>query len=260
MNVFKKVTELYTEIQTFWPVRNQPKNSIAFSLDEILEFLKIFSVTGTYAWTVSDFTKRKLYLTGGNTVHFWGRNPAQITGSSFTTLVRHIKLSHIPFGLYCAIQYWKYMYSKPAHKRKFIKASFCFTTIRKDGQQIQTLLQSTPIILSEEGNVLVTFGIMHDVSHIVPLGTLNYQIIDDSEAETIVIPVKYFNSTKENLLSPAEQRVIQEVYAGLNSNQIAEKLFLSVHTVRQHRKKILEKTKTTNTVDLIKVALKKNWI
>ena len=260
MKVFKKINQLYNEVQTFWVASKQPQNSIAFSLDEILEFLKIFSATGTYAWTVNDFTRRKLYLTGGNTLHFWGKNPEEISGSSFTTLVHHIKLSHIPFGLYCAIQYWKYIYSKPAHKRKYIKASFCFTTIRKGGQQIQTLLQSTPIVLNEDGNVLVTFGIMHDVSHIVPLGTLNYQIIDDSEAETKVIPVSFFNKPIENLLSPAEQRIMKEVYAGLNSVQIAEKLSLSVHTVRQHRKNILEKTKTTNTVDLIKIAIKENLL
>lgn len=255
LSLFKNVTEYYSEVQTFWVQRKQTNNSISFSLEEILEFLKSFAATGVYAWTVNDFTVRKFYKIGGNTLHFLGKKPVEITGKSFSNLIYHVKLSHMPFGLYCAIQYWKYLHSKPAHKRKYIKASFCFTTVSKDGKLTQTLLQSTPILLNEQGEVLVTFGVMYDVGHIVPMGTLNYQIIDDSDEETKVIPVSYLSTPKENILSASEQRILQEVYAGLNSNQIADKLFLSVHTVRQHRKIILKKTNTTNTIDLIKFAL-----
>jgi DNA-binding NarL/FixJ family response regulator len=52
-------------------------------------------------------------------------------------------------------------------------------------------------------------------------------------------------------LSEREFEIIRLVESGLGSKEIAEKLFLSVHTVNTHRKNILEKTGKAQISDLI---------
>jgi len=45
-----------------------------------------------------------------------------------------------------------------------------------------------------------------------------------------------------NIFSDREFEIIKMIQAGFDSEQIAEKLFLSKHTVNTHRKNILDKT------------------
>jgi hypothetical protein len=56
---------------------------------------------------------------------------------------------------------------------------------------------------------------------------------------------------KGNIFSDREFEIIKMVQKGLDSEQIAEKLFLSKHTVNTHRKNILEKTGKAYISELI---------
>ena len=52
-------------------------------------------------------------------------------------------------------------------------------------------------------------------------------------------------------ISEREMEVVKLIAQGLNSEDIAKKLFLSEHTVKTHRKNILEKLNLNNTIELI---------
>ncbi|MDR2204700.1 MAG: response regulator transcription factor [Flavobacteriaceae bacterium] len=58
------------------------------------------------------------------------------------------------------------------------------------------------------------------------------------------------------LLSSREKEVLSLIAEGFTSAQIAEKLFVSFHTVEGHRKNLLAKLKASNTAGLIKLAAK----
>lgn len=60
-----------------------------------------------------------------------------------------------------------------------------------------------------------------------------------------------------NIFTNREFEVIHCIAEGLDSQEIAEKLFLSVHTVKTHRKNILNKTGNRTTKELI-IELKDN--
>jgi DNA-binding NarL/FixJ family response regulator len=56
-------------------------------------------------------------------------------------------------------------------------------------------------------------------------------------------------------LSPRETEVLYLIAEGLTNIEIANKLFTSRRTVETHRKRLLEKTHTTNTATLIKFSV-----
>lgn len=60
-------------------------------------------------------------------------------------------------------------------------------------------------------------------------------------------------------LSSREMDILQGVVSGLNYKEIAEKLFISPHTVRKHISNIYEKLHVSNKTAAIKIALKKKW-
>ncbi|MBI4929576.1 MAG: response regulator transcription factor [Bacteroidetes bacterium] len=60
--------------------------------------------------------------------------------------------------------------------------------------------------------------------------------------------------------SVREIEIIQLVADGLTNKQIADKLFLSVHTVTTHRKNIMSKLGVNNTAGLVMFAIRQNLI
>lgn len=62
------------------------------------------------------------------------------------------------------------------------------------------------------------------------------------------------------VLSSREKEVLQLIADGLTNPQIAEKLFISLHTVDSHRKNLLTKFGVNNTASLIKTAARYNMV
>jgi DNA-binding CsgD family transcriptional regulator len=56
-------------------------------------------------------------------------------------------------------------------------------------------------------------------------------------------------------ITEREKDVLRLIAEGLTTNEIAEKLFISVHTVNTHRKNLLSKLDIKNTASLVRYAL-----
>jgi DNA-binding NarL/FixJ family response regulator len=61
-------------------------------------------------------------------------------------------------------------------------------------------------------------------------------------------------------ITTREQEILILVASGLSSKEIADKLFISLHTVLTHRKKILKKLNQTKTIGAINVAMNSGLI
>lgn len=61
-------------------------------------------------------------------------------------------------------------------------------------------------------------------------------------------------------LSAREIEIISHIADGLSNKQIADKLFLSTHTVMTHRKNIMNKLGVNNTAGIVMYAVKENII
>lgn len=57
------------------------------------------------------------------------------------------------------------------------------------------------------------------------------------------------------VLTPREKEVLRFLAQGLSAQEVAERLYISVHTVRRHRHNILQKLHLKTTTDLVKFAL-----
>ena len=67
---------------------------------------------------------------------------------------------------------------------------------------------------------------------------------------------KIEKQTEKIVFTERETEVLKMICFGLNNIEIAEKLFISDKTVKTHRAKLLEKTKSKNTPGLILYAIK----
>ncbi|KAF2340406.1 response regulator transcription factor [Flavobacterium tistrianum] len=73
------------------------------------------------------------------------------------------------------------------------------------------------------------------------------------ELQTVFKPAK-------EILTRREKEILKNPIEGHNSRSLSDKLFLSVETVNAHRRNILRKTQTKNTIKLITKAIREGWL
>lgn len=61
-------------------------------------------------------------------------------------------------------------------------------------------------------------------------------------------------------ITKSELKVLRLMADGFSSKQIAEKLFLSEHTVKNHGKNMLFKTESNSLSELVKRAIMEGWL
>lgn len=72
--------------------------------------------------------------------------------------------------------------------------------------------------------------------------------------------IKKQESTPQTLLSEREKEVLKLVVKGKSAQEMADELFLSIHTVYTHRKNILKKLSCKNATELLNYAMSKGLI
>jgi DNA-binding CsgD family transcriptional regulator len=155
----------------------------------------------------------------------------------------------------------KFIDSEPVAKIPDYRFIFNHRYIRKDGNISQFM---------HEGSISFT------EDKLLPVLNLKvfFEIADNNKDETIVLTIfryfaklgyqqiftKTYGLKKNTVLTERELEVIKLCYEGLSSKMIAEKLNLSFHTVKNHKRNCMEKTQTHNITKLIHHCLKNNWL
>lgn len=155
------------------------------------------------------------------------------------------------------MEYWKLISPEEITKYRF---SFTYRYIRSDSTISQFLQQST-YLEPQAGLPILNLALFSDIG--------DYKT-DASMALTIsclvsgVGYVKVFSKSylpkRKSILSVRESEVLRLSLEGLSSKMIADKLFISIQTVKNHKANMMEKTSTSNITGLINLSQKNNWV
>lgn len=91
------------------------------------------------------------------------------------------------------------------------------------------------------------------VSYTQPLQMLRQ---DSFLKEVVEDRFVFFNANYEKFheLTPREIEILKLIADGATNRDISERLFISIHTIKTHRKNICKKLETSRLIDLIKYA------
>jgi DNA-binding CsgD family transcriptional regulator len=119
-----------------------------------------------------------------------------------------------------------------------------------EGKYIRVIEQFQALELDKHGNVWLALCVM-DLSPNQDISLpLQNKVINFKKGELYHFP----ETNKEANLSKREKEILSLISDGFISKEIADNLFLSVHTVNTHRQKILEKLNVSNSHEAIKLA------
>jgi DNA-binding CsgD family transcriptional regulator len=152
-------------------------------------------------------------------------------------------------------------FSLPVRERKKYRYISDFRVVRKDGKTIWILSQSSMIALDEAGNTAIGFETCSEITHIKKDNTMALSITKGNRPRGRHIEKKYYYPLEgTNFFTNREIQVLQQVYKGATTKQIAESLSISELTVSKHRLNMMKKAKVTNGASLINYALRNNLL
>jgi DNA-binding CsgD family transcriptional regulator len=118
-------------------------------------------------------------------------------------------------------------------------------------------LQRSSYIWTATGEIIGAFGFSIDITHFKESLSIIHTIerIDSQFNPIEKEPIyKMTYSPKPTVFSARELQVLKAIYKGLSSKQIAVEFKISQHTIHNHRKNLLAKSKTANSAELIQYA------
>lgn len=155
----------------------------------------------------------------------------------------------------------KFIVSEPTIRPSDYRFIFNHRYIMKDGSISQFM---------HEGSIAI------DEDKCMPVLNLNvfFEIADIKSDETIILTIfrysaehgyrkvftKVYANTDDSVLTAREMEIVNLCREGHSSKMIAEKLNLSIHTVKNHKRNIMAKTKTHNISELIHLCIQKHWM
>lgn len=131
---------------------------------------------------------------------------------------------------------------------------------RNSGGYRQIMQESFFVRSTDTGLPLASIGFLYDISSIMSSNKLIHRIIHIGRDKkgvsqmSVVESGTFFSGRDETSLSKREIEILKYVCEDLTSDEIAQKLFISRHTVDNHRRNLLEKTNCKTSVGLVKFA------
>jgi PAS domain S-box-containing protein len=151
--------------------------------------------------------------------------------------------------------------SLPVDKIVSYKVRYDFRVKKSTGEYIRLLHQVVTLKHREDGIVLLTMGVHTDITHLKKEGipVLSFIGMGEEPSYTDVAGVVLVENEKSNSLTNRERSILQLLTEGMSSQLIAEKLCISVDTVKTHRKNMMRKAEVSNTTQLIRKAVNRGW-
>ncbi|KXH81130.1 LuxR C-terminal-related transcriptional regulator [Chryseobacterium kwangjuense] len=229
-----------------------PNNYYDFFADSIKN-AKSFSI-GPYFWFITNNTKMRTEKTSENIEQFtpfskkdWINSDTDFFMNLFHPDDRHHIMAAFVFSATLRLQLLR------AGKTE-VRFNYYGRMINKSGEYRWILLQS-PLQYIINYEIKASFVVVYDLSHFIIQNLPLLSIIDFSDNE-----VQYFKHVDQDLhkidiekphITKREKDVLTLMAQGFNTPEIAMKLFLSYHTVENHKRNLRKKTHTKTSAELI---------
>lgn len=214
--------------------------------------------TGPFSFFIMDFYDMSISHVSDSVYEMHGLNPGELT---INDILGTLHPDDIGFVIKAEDFLTTFFVNKVSREKLMrYKISYNYRVRLKNGTYVLFNHQALMLTLDETGGFGKSLIINTRIDH---LGhTPNYKVsliglqgepsfMNLGIDENAEIPITF---------SKREIEIIKSIAAGLNSGEIADKLFIAESTVKQHRKNILAKTECKNTAQLVKTCIMQGLI
>jgi DNA-binding CsgD family transcriptional regulator len=256
----------YNELVEIWgniisPKSERAPTDISIYLNQLQDFFHV----GPFYFYVFDTTNTTFEYISENMQSLLGYDPKVLTVAEF---IDKIHPEDLNFFIQCENSTVEFIKTITPQQLLNYKISYDYRVRMANGGFIRILQQVVTIDMDlETGMIFKTLGVHTDISHIksVDFGTEHsiLSFIGMKGEKSYIKKIDKNLVIKDDLsqlFTERQKQIIACLMNGMNSKEIAEKLFISRHTVDTHRRSILQILDVTNTHKMILLLSKTGWI
>jgi DNA-binding CsgD family transcriptional regulator len=222
-----------------------------------LEFL-LQGIKGTDAHlTIFNHKTYAPELEVGHT-EFWGSLSEGNMGERMVTILDLLNKEYSKFPYESVEWFTKVLQQVPFEDRVNMKIHHsCMRFTRLDGKPISIFSQGMPIQVDEQRNFKYTLNYVQNIYHLIKKDYPYYWIRFAYGQQKQYVQTFHSNDklySKHDLLSEREKEILLLIADDLDTKEIAQKLFISVNTVGNHRSNMIERLGARDTTALVQLA------
>ena len=232
-----------------------PEDLDYFVLEKHIEFLKKLDLIENSSISVFDVFKMEHVYVSTNFTRMLGYDLDEVKQQGNDFFNSRVHSEDFEINLRLGIGLFRYSLSIPVEERKNYKLIHDYRIRKENGNYVRIIEQQQALELDKKGKIWLALSTV-DFSPDQDLTTgPRSRIYNFKTGETIDGYLLSGLITKDIMLSRREQEILKLVKEGLPSKEIAEKLYISIHTVNTHRQRILEKLNVGNSFEAIQYAM-----
>lgn len=238
----------------------KPTGLPAINFDEIVS--AIFASGPCYYYVVDFFDMRISHVSNG---FFEAHGIPPQNAETINDILGLIHPDDMDFVSRAEKQAYGFLFSQiPREKVTRYKASYNFRFQTADGSYQLFNHQALVLTTDENHNFIKALNIHTNIGHVTQKNNHKFSLIglggepsflnmevDEKEPATVL---------RQNLFSKREIEVIRLIAKGYRSKHIADVLYISLETVRTHRKNVLTKSGCRNASELIALGMSEGWL
>lgn len=221
-----------------------------------IEAMKSFSL-GMYQWCIVDFADQRLLEVGGMLEEMTGKPAEYWKGMSPERYVEEVGYAeHIPYWMAYVDYVYSFILNNP---NKTFRPNIYLKMRDAEGNFRNVVQQVLDWKYEEDGGVRYCLCQVTDISHMEVdyIPQLSILIVDGDNHKLLKslpanIETKYMSEVK---FTKREIEVVRLLSLGMTSKIIAEKLNISKNTVENHRQRLLKKTNSYTSSEVVAYAL-----
>lgn len=151
--------------------------------------------------------------------------------------------------------FMKWALEQPVETRRDFKHVARYRMLDGQGNYVPVVEQQSVLELDADGNIWLVLSVIDRAPDDEKFTGATSRAMN-VKTGAVIEPLVQDNHG----ISPREREIMQLVASGMASKQVAEALFLSVHTVNTHRQRILSKTGTSSMTEAVRWAMERGLL
>lgn len=254
-----KKLDRFSEAAEIWKTKTAARDlpsELVIDLETHKRLLNVFSV-GDYYFYIFNVKEVRLEFISDSVNTILGKPEGEW---SIEQLFRSIHPEDIPVLIENEKKVAAFFSELPPEELMNYKASYDLRVRKSDGSYIRILMQIVVLESDRASDILKAFVVHTDITHIKNSGPSTLAFIGLNGRPSGYPGMQNEPATPRSLLTPRESELLPMIMNGMTSFQIAEALHISRHTVDTHRRKMLQKTKSSSLTEMVGKAIREGWI
>lgn len=242
------------------------ENEITYIPDEDYESLALYEqLLETFALTtyrtiyVIDYYRRNFFYVSDNPLFLCGMKAGKVKEMGYEFYIRQVPEYDLPLLLEINKAGFLFTQRIPAEHLREYTLSYDFHIKQPSGQAMLINHKITPLRLTKEGKVWLTFCSV-SLSSRTTSGNLEIMRKGHNARWIYDLKNRRWKESKETGLKDIEKDVLTLSAQGYTANEIAERLYKSVDTIKSYKRALFEKLDVNNISEAISYAINKKLI